>query len=273
MFDDVIAIPDAQMNARTKLVYLFTGREAASRNSRGVAKLPNIAIAEGTGLTEDIVSEIMQDLPAREGSPIERQVTRHPVTDENGVEQIQSVAQVAICTPERTYVSVLRAAPAMGGPSDKAQQKKAKAKARAAASLRDRIEAQAASWGRCTQHDNDLVAVKGYCPETDCGEIVGERVIRVEEFDALNPVFRDSGSRPSTVDVLVTKGPVFRDSVPTSLLDYAERVSDPVARVPRCACGCYEYALHPDGWRCLKCNVVYTGPPVRMPAAVQGGET
>jgi len=58
---EVMKIPDAQMNARTKLVFMFTGREAASRNSRGVANLPNIAIAEGTGLTEDAVSEIMQD--------------------------------------------------------------------------------------------------------------------------------------------------------------------------------------------------------------------
>jgi len=207
---DVLAIPDTQMNARTKLVFMFTGCEAASRNSRGVANLSNIAIAEGTGLTENVVSDIMQDLATRAGSPIERHITREWATDENGLKYPRSIAQVAICTPERTYVSVLRAAPAMSGPSDKIQQKKAEARARAASSLADRIEDRAANWGHCSSHNNDLVDVKGFCPE--CGEVVGERFVRVKEFDLLNPEMRDSGARPKPVVVPVTKRPEMRDS-------------------------------------------------------------
>jgi hypothetical protein len=196
-----MAIPDAQMNARAKLVFMFTAREAASRNSRGLVNLPNAAIAEGTGLAEKLVSDIMQDIAARDGTPIERRITREWVADESGTPQPRSVAQVAITTDAQTYVSVLRAASVMGGPSDKAQRKKAQARARAADSLRARVEARGAGWGWCSNHDNDAVVMKGHCPE--CGEVTAERTMTVEEFAVLNPEMQDSEIRPPRSTVLV----------------------------------------------------------------------
>ena len=121
---DTIALPDEQMNARTKLVSLVLAREAASRNSRGIFALSNGALGGLTGLTEKVVSEIMQDLPAREGTPFERIVTRDYIEVSPGITEPRSIAQVRITTPEQTTISVIRALPDIGGPSDKEMQRK-----------------------------------------------------------------------------------------------------------------------------------------------------
>jgi primase-polymerase (primpol)-like protein len=177
---DVLAIPSKQLAPASKLVTIATVLEAHSRGSRGQVKLPLDALVERTGLSRNAVSARVQDLAAREGSPIERRVTREWVTTDDGVQQPISVSLVS---PKHASVNEsLTAVLTMGGPSQKAQRRAEAAKARAA------------RWGRCTTHDNDLVAIKGFCPEG--GEIVGERVLRVEEFDALNPIVCDSRPPP-----------------------------------------------------------------------------
>src|SRR6185436_16206084 len=93
---------------------------------------------------------------------------------------------------------------------------------------RERTERNA-SWGRCSTHANDLVAVKGYCP--DCGEVVAERVMRVEEFDVLNPLIpeiRESSPQAAATVLVRTKGHEKRESASTSALDH--EVRDPASQ-------------------------------------------
>jgi hypothetical protein len=60
-------------------------------------------------------------------------------------------------------------------------------------------KASAVRWGRCpsTKHDNHEVRIKGYCPK--CGQIVGERIVTLSEFDALNVQVGHSEGPPPTV--------------------------------------------------------------------------
>jgi hypothetical protein len=58
-------------------------------------------------------------------------------------------------------------------------------------------KAAAVRWGRCQNHDNQEVRVKGFCP--DCGRVVGERIVTVEEFEALNVQLGHSEPRRPTV--------------------------------------------------------------------------
>lgn len=190
---DVIAIPDERMDARTKLAYLVVLREAASRNSRGRVDLPNDAIEAATGLPENAVSAIMQDLPARDGSPISRRVTTVWETDSDGQRKPRRASEVWLADPSCSVAAGYRAALTMGGLSSQAQRKRANAAARTAENLRTRAEKLAADWGQCPHHDNDLVALKGFCPEClpTVETVVGERVVRREEFEILKPGFRD----------------------------------------------------------------------------------
>jgi hypothetical protein len=78
----------------------------------------------------------------------------------------------------------------MGGPSDREQQRRQ--------GDRERTERNA-TWGRCSSHDNQLVDVKGYCPI--CGEVVGERMVTVQEFETLNPGIRETDADGREVHV------------------------------------------------------------------------
>jgi hypothetical protein len=268
---DVLAIPSERLAPAAKILTIVTLMEAHSRTSRGQGKLPLIVLSERSGIPTNTVSNYIQDLAARDGSPIDRRVTRDWVTDDYGEQRPITVSLVAprFDTVNESLAAVLT----MGGPSDKAQQKKEQAKARAAASLKARLAARGDGFGWCEDHDNDLVAVKGYCP--DCGEVVGERTVSVEEFRILNPEIQDSGSTAPTVDVR-TKRPAFRDSEgtrpaplpaeilnralrdsapsPVDLLDYAaSRSQEPPPRCPAPGCGALGFRELPDGsYRCLK---------------------
>jgi hypothetical protein len=57
--------------------------------------------------------------------------------------------------------------------------------------------AAAARWGRCDKHDNREVRIKGYCP--DCGKVVGEKIVRLAEFNALNVQVGHSEAPEATV--------------------------------------------------------------------------
>ena len=172
---DVLALPKEHMAPAPKILTIVALLEAHSRASRGVSKLPSAVLEERSGMTKNMVSAWIQDLSAREGSPIKRRLTREWRTNENGIQEPITVSEVIPI--HATVGESLAAVLTMGGPSNKAQRQRQAAQ--------ERAEKQR-QWGRCSSHDNDLVAVKGYCP--DCGEVVGERVMRVEEFDALNPL-------------------------------------------------------------------------------------
>jgi len=128
----------------------------------------------------------MQDLSAREGSPITRSVKRDWVEQEDGRHVWETISLV---TPRHATVSEsLAAIPAMGGPSDKAQQQAAAKRARE--NERERL---GTPFGQCSQCDNDLVTLTGVCPGH--GEVVGETVVRREDFQILNPNRRDPEPR------------------------------------------------------------------------------
>jgi hypothetical protein len=263
---DVLAQPKEHMSPPTKILTIVAILEAHSRASRGVSKLPSAVLEERSGMTKNMVSAWMQDLAAREGSPIKRRLTREWRTDEYG--QTQPITVSEVVPIHATVAESLAAVLGMGGPSTKAQKQREAAQ--------DRAE-KSRQWGRCSSHDNDLVALKGYCP--DCGEVVGERVIRVAEFDALNPLnheIRETGSRARPPVVVRTKGHGMRETgrvplptpaarpenhevretepAPVSLLDYAvTRGDDPPERCPAPGCRALEFKRGPDGsWRCLK---------------------
>ena len=220
---DTISLPDDQMNARTKLVSLVLAREAASRNSRGIFTMANTTLGRLTGLDEKVVSQIMQDLPARDGTPFERIVTRGYVEVAPGITEPRSIAQVRITTPDQTTVSVIRALHSIGGPSDKEMQRLAKARAKTAANAEAKITTEVGKrigWGWCSSHDNTDVLVRGFCP--DCGEVVGERSMLVEEFSILNPEFRDSAVQPPLPVDVVTLPPEIRDSAGGEPLKFSE---------------------------------------------------
>jgi hypothetical protein len=244
---DVLAQPKDHMSPPTKILTIVAILETHSRASRGVSKLPSCVLEERSGMTKNMVSAWMQDLAARDGSPIKRRLTREWRTDEYGQQQPITISEVIPL--HATVGESLAAALTMGGPSTKAQRQRQAAQERAA---------KARQWGRCSSHDNDLVAVKGYCP--DCGEVVGERVMHAEEFDALNPLnheIRETGQQPpSTVDVR-TKGHEVRETAqpqPTSLLDYAaSRAQERPQRCTAPGCRAMEFRQRPDGsWRCLR---------------------
>jgi hypothetical protein len=262
---DVLAQPKEHMSPPTKILTIVAILETHSRASRGVSKLPSAVLEERSGMTKNMVSAWMQDLAAREGSPIKRRLTREWRTDEYG--QTQPITVSEVIPLHATVGESLAAVLTMGGPSTKAQKQREAAQERATKARR---------WGRCSSHDNDLVAVKGYCPE--CGEVVGERVMRVEEFDTLNPLnheIRETAQRAAPPVDVRTKGHEMRDSEPPiqapmppeildhvvrdpapprSLLDYAaSRPQEPPPRCPAPDCRALEFRPLPDGtWRCAK---------------------
>lgn len=262
LIGEILARPREHMTADFKVHTIVTILETHSRASRGVSKLPGAVLEERTGQTKNKVSDNMRDLAARDGSPIQRRLTREWVADELG--QTQPITVSEVIPLHATVTESMTAALTMGGPSSREQQRR----------QRDRERTESRTWGRCSTHDNDLVALKGYCP--DCGEVVGERVMQRSEFDALNPLipgFRDSAS-PSPAPVVVgTKGPGIRESdqPPVSLLDYAAtRVEAPPTRCPAPNCRAMQFRQLPDGsWRCLKSG---HDPYAYELAAVAGGE-
>jgi hypothetical protein len=121
---ETLAISDEQLAARPKLVSLALASEAASRNSRAIFTMSNLALGGLTGLPEKVISQIMQDLPARNGTPFERIVTREYVEVAPGIKEPRSIAQVRITTAE----------------------------------VGKRI-----AWGWCSTHESTEVNVKGHC--------------------------------------------------------------------------------------------------------------
>jgi ribosomal protein L37AE/L43A len=218
---DVLAIPTERLAPAAKILTIVTLMEAHSRASRGQDKLPAVVLEERSGMSTNTVSAFMQDLAAREGSPIDRRVTRDWITDENGDQQPITVSLVSprFGTVNESLAAVLT----MGGPSDKAQAKAAAKRARETERERRRIP-----FGHCSAGDNDTVSVKGTCPRH--GEIVGEAIVRREDFEILNPNRRDSAPEAPSPVLVRTKRPNRRDSAPHEDLNHAARDSgDPPA--------------------------------------------
>jgi hypothetical protein len=243
----------------------------------------------------------MQDLPARDGTPFERIVTREWIEMSPGMQEPRSIAQVRITTPEQTTISVIRALPGIGGPSDKEMRRRAKTRARAVAAAEARIEAEVGKrigWGWCSSHEEADVTLRGHCSK--CGEVVGERMMTAAEFKILNPEIRNSATQPPLPVDVVTTPAVIRDSgsTPVSLADRRAGLFDQDEDTPHtiaidvgppeqatqgqrepwrcyCDCGCRAFERHPkdprpgERWRCEGCGHGEVTPA--SVAAIAGG--
>lgn len=174
---DVLAIPTAQLSPVGKILTIVTVLEAHSRAGREVATLPTSALMKRSGLSKNTVNDFMQDLAARDGSPIDRRIKSEWVERGDGTRVRETISLVS---PRfQTVNESLAAVPMMGGPSDKAV-----AKAKAKRDRETERELRSIPFGRCSSCDNDTVAVTGKCPRHD--EVVGRVAVRRETFQALD---------------------------------------------------------------------------------------
>jgi len=166
---------------------------------------------------------------AEEGAPFEKIVGRRPMVDDQGQPVRDELGN-------QRWESSLEVRP--WGDSPAATLRAAATYALPERPMRGGSKAASeARWGRCDKHDNREVRVKGYCP--DCGKVVGERVMRLAEFDALNVQLEHSeqtaptvsSSNPIDVQVGHSEQPhqrperlnvqVVDSAPPLNLLDYA----------------------------------------------------
>jgi putative DNA primase/helicase len=196
----ILARPKAHLADDFKVFTIQTILEAHSRASRGIASLPSVALEGRTGQGKNKISDHVRDLAARDGSPIRRHKTREWRTNDDGIRESITVSLVAPL--HATVAESLAAVLTMGGPSTEA--------ARRRHADRERAAHARGAWGRCPSCDNDAVAVTGKCPTH--GRIVGETVVRREDFALLIPGFRESadGAAPPVLGRI--NAPGFRDS-------------------------------------------------------------
>jgi hypothetical protein len=261
--DAIIQRPDEELCSDDKIVDIGLIRwlpyHQAKREAKG--QPPTVALgylSKVIGMPKKRISKSLERQSSNDpdaGAPFRKHVTRRFLEDEQRWESSMEVQPWG-----ETPVATLRAA-ATFTPEPRPKRGGSK-------------EASDARWGRCDKHDNDVVRVKGFCP--DCGKVVGERMVTLAEFDALNvQVGHSEETAPhGVVDVLVERHLGHSDPTPaarrplnvqvvdsgeppTSLLDY---VTHRPTAPPKCACGCMEYAKRSDGWRCLKCSAVYDPP-------------
>lgn len=237
---EVLARPNEEMSSSEKIVFLVLTWETHYRAARGRSNLPLIALEERSGLSKNVVSKLSRSICARDGSPFERTKTREWRVFEDGSGQWVTTIEVSPKT-ERVEETMRS-----GIVLPKAPDKPKHGGSQAAADAR---------WGHCEKHANDLVRIKGYCPE--CGKVVGETAVTLAEFDALNHQLGDSEASPTHGVGVVPSSNQLGDSdtAPRSLLDYAAaRPPDPPPkRCPAPGCRAMEFRQAPDGsWRCLK---------------------
>ena len=180
--DDVLGRPDEELSSDDKVVTIAGARWLPYYRSKRLAKEAPPTISLGylsrvVGMPSRRVSKSLDRQSSDDpnaGAPFRKRVTRTFLDDEQRWESTLEVIPWADRTTETLRAAATYATPARpkrGG-------------SRAAADAR---------WGRCDKHDNREVRVKGYCP--DCGAVVGERIVRLAEFDALNVQVEHSGDR------------------------------------------------------------------------------
>jgi hypothetical protein len=261
--DDILSRPDEELCAADKVVAIGVARWLPSYRSKAEANERPATVALGyvakvVGLSPRRVSQSLDRLSSNDpdaGAPFRKRVTRVQNDDPDGPPIISSLEIIPWrSTTRETLATVAAFVPA---PKPKHGGSRAATEAR---------------WGRCDRHDNDLVRIKGHCP--DCGLVVGERLMSVEEFDALNVqdvLSADPAHQGGTSVDSNSIGGDFRHSEhadcgqdlqlgdsgssPVSLLEYAaSRPPDDLPkRCPTPDCRAMEFRQHPDGsWRCLK---------------------
>jgi hypothetical protein len=280
--DDVLNRPNEEMSASEKVVLIGTARwlpfYRSKKEANGQPKTIALGyVAKVVGMSKSTVSSTFKRFSSKDeedGAPFRKNVTRKKKFDDDGQPVIDPR------TGQQAIESELELIPWKDRPSETLRAAVSYAKVQTKPKHGGSQEAADARWGRCGNHDNREVRVRGYCP--DCGKVVGERVMTVEEFDVLNEQVAHSEGDQTTVS---SSNPideqVAHSEQPTSLLDYAAARSEEQPAKPkpwRCAelvkgqpCGSLEghSVLNGHRWRCDGCGDI-TLPP-KLPA-VMGAE-
>jgi hypothetical protein len=239
---DVLAKPNEEMSSTEKVVALVLANETHYRADRGRTKLPLVALAERTGLSENTVSRASRQIAERDGSPFERRVTREVKRHEDGgeywISTVEFVPKAATTAETLVAIANLPAAP------DKPKHGGSEA-------------ATTARW-RCKDHPDaplrtDTIRSCSVCGASDRRESLNHQL--------------DDSDYASAVDVSVLKGHQPRDSAGTNghHPNGVGTLTRPpaLAAVWRCSstradgrpCGSFERALRADGsWRCHGCG-------------------
>src|SRR6266511_2771101 len=183
--DEVLSRPDAECSSDDKVFNIAAARWLPFHRSKRLAngQQPTLSLgylSKVIGMPKRRLSRCLDrsssDDPAA-GAPYQKNLIRKPVIDpETGL-------QARDDKNKPRWESSLEIIPWRDSPRETLT-------AAATYTMPERPKrggSQAASdarWGRCQRHDNTEVRIKGYCP--DCGRIVGERMLSVEEFDVLN---------------------------------------------------------------------------------------
>jgi len=240
-------------------------------------------VAKVVGMSKSTVSSAFKRFSsknAEDGAPFRKGVTRKLKFDDDGRPVIDPR------TGQQAWESELELAPWGERPSETLRAAVSFARVQTKAKHGGSQEASDARWGRCDKHDNREVRVKGYCP--DCGKVVGEKVVRLAEFDVLNEQVAHSERPGGTVSNanLIGKQVAHSDDanrrderqnvqvvdpVPVDLLAYAvSRPQEWPRRCPAPNCRAMEFRQLPDGsWRCQKSG----HDPAAYVLTVAGAET
>lgn len=273
--DDVLNRPNEEMSASEKVALVVTARWLPFHRSKQEANGKPTTIALGyvakvAGSSKSTVSSVFKRFSSddpNDGAPFRRRVTRHPKFDENGAPVIDPR------TGRQQFESELEITPWGERPSETLRAAVRLAGVQTRPKHGGSQEAADARWGRCPKHDNREVRVKGYCP--DCRKVLGEKIVRLAEFDVLNEQVAHSegtGAMVSNANLIGKQvahsdhahGPVERQNVqvvdpapPLNLLDYAATRPQEAPKPWRCHCGSYErYPRQSGGYRCDGCGDV-----------------
>jgi len=220
----------------------------AKREANG--EQPTISLgylAKVTGMPKRRLSKSLdrQSGNAEDGAPFQKVVTRCYIEDEQRWEsslEVRPWGESPAATLRAAATYAMPARPKHGG-------------SQAAAEAR---------WGRCDKHDNDLVQIKGYCP--DCGKVVGETMVSVADFDLLNVQVEHLGGEPKRCDGSNSIDVQVEHSERPSLIEFEVARTRPRPDPWRCPdCGALERTVNPDGsWRCQGWGHEGKGDPAVM---------
>ena len=255
--DDVLNRPNEEMSASDKVGLIATARWLPFFRSKQEANGKPTSIALGyvakvAGTSKSTLSSLFVRFSSDDpeaGAPFRRRVTRRLKFDENGSPVIDPR------TGRQAFESELELMPWGERPSETLRAAVRYAAVHPRAKHGGSQEAADARWGRCDKHDNREVRIKGYCPE--CGKVVGEKIVRLAEFSALNEqvAHSDTGAPHGVDGYLIGEQVAHSDAQPVSLFDYAasRRPDPPPERCPAPGCRSMEFKRQSDGsWRCLK---------------------
>jgi hypothetical protein len=200
--DAIIQRPDEELNSDDKIVDIGLIRwlpyHQAKREARGESPAMVLGyLSKVIGMPKKRISKSLERQSSNDpndGAPFRRRVTRTYHENEQRWEsslEIQAWGETPVATLRAAATFTPTPRPKRGGSK----------------------EASDARRGRCDKHDNREVRIKGYCPE--CGKVVGERIVRLAEFEALNVQLGHSEEGPPMCRLTLWSAKTAIQSTPT----------------------------------------------------------